>query len=456
MVSVLIAPAGAGKTTTIGAAAAAWTAAGYDVLGLAPSARAAAELSAATGTPADTVAKWRYEQPRLPLLPPEQRGPWRVGPRTVLLVDEAAMLATDDLAALTNAVLAARAKLVLVGDPAQIGPVERAGGLLPALADRVGAIELTGIRRFAQPWEADATRSLRRGNPAVWACYAAHDRIHPAPDLDIALDAVHDRWQAAADAGRDALMMARARTDVDALNHRARAAALAVRDVRGPVLVRAGGRDWQAGDILRARRNDRRLLLCDGHVRNGDRFRVLGPGPDNGLIVEHLTGRGRAALPAGYVARHADYGWASTIDGAQGATADIGILLARTGLDREHLYVGMTRGREANHIHLTTEPTDDDLTHRQQPADRTPTIDDAMRILQTATARVGAQQAAHTLLDQARDRAQAVRPGRHTGSATRQRDSEREGLGAVQRERSRSWSPRPGIPSPLSGRFLGR
>ena len=71
---------------------------------------------------------------------------WRVGPRTVLLVDEAAMLATDDLAALTKTVLAARAKLVLVGDPAQIGPVERAGGLPPALANRVGAIELTGIR----------------------------------------------------------------------------------------------------------------------------------------------------------------------------------------------------------------------------------------------------------------------------------------------------------------------
>lgn len=106
--TVLIAPAGAGKTTTIGAAAAAWTAAGYDVLGLAPSARAAAELSTATGTPADTVAKWRHEQPRLPLLPSEQAARWQVGSRTVLLVDEAAMLATDDLAALTKAVLAAR------------------------------------------------------------------------------------------------------------------------------------------------------------------------------------------------------------------------------------------------------------------------------------------------------------------------------------------------------------
>ena len=413
-VAVLIAPAGAGKTTTLGAAAAAWTAAGYEVMGLAPSARAAAELSAATGAPADTVAKWCHEQPRLAHLPPEQAARWRVGPHTVLLVDEAAMLATADLAALVAATHAARAKLVLVGDPAQIGPVERAGGLLPALAARVGAVELTGIRRFTQPWEAAATRALRQGNPAVWARYAAHDRIHPAADLDAALDAVHSRWQAATADGLDALMMARARTDVDALNHRARTAALADGTVHGPVLAVAGGRAWQAGDILRARRNDRRLPLGDGgHVRNGDRFRVLGPATGGGLVLEDLAGRCRTTLPADYLAAHADYGWACTIDGAQGATADLGILLARPGLDREHLYVGMTRGRHSNHVHLSTEPADDDDTHRPRPPGMTPTLADALLVLGTATGRVGAQQAAHTLLDQARQRAATIPAAQH-------------------------------------------
>jgi hypothetical protein len=43
-----------------------------------------------------------------------------------------------------------------------------------------------------------------------------------------------------------------------------------------------------------------------------------------------------------------------------------------SGLDREHLCVGMTRGREANHVQLTTGPADDDLAHRPQPADPTP------------------------------------------------------------------------------------
>lgn len=453
-VAVLIAPAGAGKTTTLGAAAAAWTAAGYQVMGLAPSARAASELSAATGGPADTVAKWCHEQPRLAHLSPEQAARWRVGPHTVLLVDEAAMLATADLAALVAAAHAAPAKLVLVGDPAQIGPVERAGGLLPALAVRVGAVELTGIRRFTQPWEATATRALRQGNPAVWARYAAHDRIHPAADLDAALDAVHARWQAATAHGLDALMMARARTDVDALNQRARAAALADGTVHGPVLAVAGGRPWQAGDVLRTRRNDRRLPLGDGgHVRNGDRFRVLGPATGGGLAVEDLAGRRRASLPATYLAQHASYGWACTIDGAQGATADLGILLARPGLDREHLYVGMTRGRHANHVHLTTEPADDD-THRPRPPGSAPSLEDAVRVLEAATGRVGAQQAAHTLLDQARQRAAAMRAAQHRDpTAPRHTPGRERGPWATAADRSRRWSSRDTAP-PQPGRSI--
>ena len=157
-------------------------------------------------------------------------------------------------------------------------------------------------------------------------------------------------------------MLARTRLDVDALNALARAAALQAGDITGPV-TSAGGREWQAGDLLRARRNDRRLVLdsaaTDGHVRNGDRYRVLGPGPEDGLIVEDLRGRGRVILPAAYLEQHCEYGWASTIDSAQGATADVGIVLVRPGLDRAHLYVAMTRGRHGNHAYITTEaPTD--------------------------------------------------------------------------------------------------
>lgn len=403
-VAVLIAPAGAGKTRTVGAASAAWRAAGYDVVGLAPSARAAAELTAAVGDRADTVAKWLHDHSV-----PGNRGHdgtdsrQRLDERTVLVVDEASMLSTADLAAIASATDRG-AKLVLVGDPAQIGPVEAAGGLLPDLARRVGAAELATVHRFHHPWEARATQLLRRGEPTVLDLYARQGRIHPELNADAALDAVHARWAEAVRGGQDALMMARSRADVDALNQRARTAAIAAGDVTGPVLTHASGRDWRAGDLLRARRNDRRLVVADTHVRNGDRFRVLSAAPGGGLLVDDVGGRGRTVLPAGYLDQHATYGWASTIDGAQGATADVGILLARPGLDREHLYVAMTRGRHANHVHVTGS-SDDQIQHRPGTSldSAAVTLDEAVQTLRAAAVRVGAERSAHSLLDQTAD-----------------------------------------------------
>ena len=209
-------------------------------------------------------------------------------------------------------------------------------------------------------------------------------------------------------------MLARTRVDVDALNQRARAAAVAAGEITGPVTA-AGGRDWQAGDVLRAQRNNRRLTVGDGHVRNGDRFQILGPGPEAGLVVEDLAGRGRTVLPAAYLAEHAEYGWASTIDAAQGATADVGVVLVRPGMDREHLYVAMTRGRHGNHAHITSDTSTDDDQHghpRQRHsahADADPQ-EQAVRVLEAALGRSGAQDAAHTALEHARTQAaQAAR-----------------------------------------------
>ena len=52
-----IAPAGAGKATALRVLAAAWTKAGGEVIGLAPSAAAAAQLRDQIGAHTDTLAK---------------------------------------------------------------------------------------------------------------------------------------------------------------------------------------------------------------------------------------------------------------------------------------------------------------------------------------------------------------------------------------------------------------
>jgi hypothetical protein len=410
--TVLTAPAGAGKTSTLGAAARAWQTAGYRVVGLAPSARAAAELATATGEATDTLAKWLHTHHSTPA---GAQRPSALDDRTVVIVDEASMASTLDLDPLITAAGRAGAKVVLVGDPAQIGVVHGPGGMLAALARAGHGVELDQIHRFSQPWERSASLALRHGKADALATYRTAGRLHPCADGDAALDSVFAHWTRARADGQDALMLARTRLDVDALNQRARAAALAAGEITGPVTV-AGGRDWQAGDVLRARRNDRRLAVGDGHVRNGDRYQVLGPGPQDGLIVEDLAGRGRLVLPAGYLAEHAEYGWASTIDSAQGATADVGLVLVRPGMDREHLYVAMTRGRHGNHAYITPDPTTDDDQHGHPHQQRRSghAVDSsqerAVRVLEAALARSGAQDAAHTALQSAR--AQATQAAR--------------------------------------------
>ncbi|MGQ0846964.1 MAG: ATP-dependent DNA helicase [Sporichthyaceae bacterium] len=332
--TVLTAPAGAGKTRALGAAAAAWERAGYRVIGLAPSARAAAELGEATGGPADTLAKWAHEQDRRGLLPAHERARYLLDPRALVVVDEASMANTHDLDRLITTAGRVGAKVVLVGDPGQIGVVRGPGGMLAALANAGHGLELDTVHRFTHDWEAAASLQLRRGNPDVLATYRDHGRLHARADVDAAVQALHARWTAERAAGREVLMMARTRADVDALNTRARASAQHAGDVRGPA-VRLGEREWQAGDLLRARRNDRRLPIgTDGHVRNGDRYRVTGVDA-SGLRVEHLDRGERAFLPAGYVAEHAEYGWATTVTAAQGATVDVALVLVRPGINRE-------------------------------------------------------------------------------------------------------------------------
>jgi len=392
VISVLEAPAGTGKTTTIGVAVQAWHAEGHRVLALAPSARAAKELGTATGLPGDTVAKFLHEQQteRDPRDPNWFR--YRVGEGDVLVIDEASMLATADLHTLARIVWERRAKLVLVGDPAQIGAIDQAGGMLPVLAHRLGAPQLDTVHRFREAWEPIASLWLRDGNRDAIAFYLDNDRVHtPGSDTDT-VDALFRHYTELSGDGRRVLMLARANYDVDDLNARARQHAISTGEVHGEPLLTAGGRDWQVGDRLRVTRNDRRIPVGADHLRNGDTFTVTGRS-STGLSVKRLDGSDIAELPAAYVTEHARYGWASTVAGAQGATIDHALLLARPGLDRSNLYVGMTRGRDSNHLYLAPEP-DPEIAPRDDNRQR---VDAAERIQHMLDA-THDETAAHTRL----------------------------------------------------------
>jgi hypothetical protein len=170
---VAIAPAGAGKTTAMRALTMAWTQDGGQVLGLAPSAAAAAVLAEHTGIRTDTLAKltWSLHHGELP--------DWAaaVGPSTLIIIDEAGMADTLSLDAAVQFALGRGASVRLVGDDQQLAAIG-AGGALRDITHSHGALHITELHRFTDPAEAAASLALREGDPEALTFYLDHGRVH--------------------------------------------------------------------------------------------------------------------------------------------------------------------------------------------------------------------------------------------------------------------------------------
>ena len=147
-----IAPGGAGKTKAMRALTLAWTQDGGQVLGLAPSAAAAAVLAEQTGIRTDTLAKltWSLDHGDLP--------DWAaaVGPSTLVIIDEAGMADTLSLDIAGQFAIARGANVRLVGDDQQLAAIG-AGGVLRDIAHPHGALRLTELHRFTDRAEAAAS-----------------------------------------------------------------------------------------------------------------------------------------------------------------------------------------------------------------------------------------------------------------------------------------------------------
>ena len=118
-------------------------------------------------------------------------------------------------------------------------------------------------------------------------------------------------------------------------------------------------------------------------MKNGDQWTVTAIHPDGSLDATRVDGRGRATLPAGYVARHVDLGYATTAHRAQGRTVDTAHAYISATTLREPLYVMATRGREANRLYVDTTYDPDAATSHTDPDHRTPT--DVLRSVLAAT-----------------------------------------------------------------------
>ena len=243
----------------------------------------------------------------------------------------------------------AQARLVLVGDDRQL-PEIQAGGLFSVLADRLGAIELTQVRRQREAWDRDALAALRDGDVDRFAdAYHERGRIVAAPTAEAARERLVADWLASYERGEHAVMLAHRRRDVADLNERARRALRELGQI-GDDQISAHGRAFAVGDRVVARRNDRRLGIVNGDTA---RIAVIG---DHAVTLT-LTDDRTVRVPESYVrAGHLEHGYALTAHLARGATVDRAFVLGSDELYREWGYTALSRHREEARFYVSATP----------------------------------------------------------------------------------------------------
>lgn len=345
-----IGAAGAGKTSSTRLAVNAIEASGGRVVGMAPTAAAAAVMREEMGIEADTVDK---------ILSDWKNGaPVSLRAGDVLLVDEAGMVSTPKFQQILQLAQERGALVRALGDYRQLSAVGSGGAL--RLVDReVGAAHLDELFRFKNPDEAAATLALREpplvGDDQPFAWYRENGRV-VAGESDVMVEQVFTAWREDTTAGKQSIMIASTNETVGKLNDLAQAHAMErghVHPEHGSVLLHNEARA-HVGDVIVTRQNARRLTVNSGQdfVKNGDLWRVSQVHDNGAMTVQNLEHGGKVTLPAAYAAQSVELGYAATIHRAQGATVDTAHALVDSSTDRAGAYVALTRGRESNTLYV--------------------------------------------------------------------------------------------------------
>ena len=357
-VSVVNAPAGSGKTWVLATAGRAWTTAGLGrVIGITPSQSARNTLAA--GVPVSyNCAQF------LGHLPGRRgaRGPVQLRPGDLVLMDEASMVSTPDLADVIGQAAAAGAKVMLAGDTQQLQAVENGGGM-SLLANALGYAQLSEPVRFQAAWEQAASLRLRSGDTTVLAEYDQQGRIRGGEPEEM-IEAAAAAYLALTLDGVDTLLMAADHALRRELNRRIREDLITLGTVSGSPAVRiADGTAASAGDLIICTRNDHSVEAGEPGrtLANGDLLRIDAITAD-GLLVRRALDADSATGQRRWTYRHfvfnsyqdAELGYAVTDHAAQGRTVTAGLAVITGTEDRQHAYIALSRGTEINLAYVFT------------------------------------------------------------------------------------------------------
>ena len=350
-VTVLVGRAGTGKGVVIAAAARAWQLDGHNVIGVAIAGSRAQGLK--------EEAKLDRAHTADQLINGVEKGHIELGPRTVVVMDEAAMSDSERFEKITRLTARANAKAVYVGDAAQIGSIG-AGGLFAELEGKVPTAELTEVHRAHHEWERRAWEQIRNGEPGpALAQYQAHERLHIHDTRAQAAQAMVENWDEMRNSlpdGRAVMLTDASNLERDQMNAMAQERRAAAGEL-GAHAVQLPGKPYglAAGDevIFSAQYP----IPGQKRIENG----ITGTIIDTSRNKDRVTIKTHEREPREVTLDTSTFSdlslsYAAHVHKAQGITAETsGILVGGWQTDKEHAYVAVSRAREQTQIYVSRE-----------------------------------------------------------------------------------------------------
>jgi conjugative relaxase-like TrwC/TraI family protein len=368
--------AGTGKSRVLKAALACWK--GYSVIGCAVSGKAAEGLQESSGITSYTLARLigskelnfqgdlqkgivhdLKHHARMLTRAARKRTTWkndriRLGPNSIVVVDEAGMVGTEDLRKLAQACAKAKAKLVLVGDADQLGPLS-AGAPFREVCRRFGVATLTTIVRQTELWHQRAVKLLSKGrSDRALQEFARRGLLDISPNRRRAIDALVADFAATGGLRdtRDRVALAVRTADVEQINSKIQHARKREGVLGRPTIV--DGRLLFENDRVVFRKNCRVLGVKNGTFgvieSLDERERVVTVRLDNGRTVRVDLQKYSSVFP----------GYCSSNFRAQGIT-QTNVFVFADGLDRQGGYVALSRARATTKIFLSEEAAGENL-----------------------------------------------------------------------------------------------
>ena len=366
-VQILSGLAGTGKTSTLRVCREAWESAGYSVIGAALAGKASEELHQGAAIESYTLKRlammmhpsiaYQMKHHAKQLLRAAKKAPtWklkslRFNEQTVLVIDEAAMVGTRQMARVMGDVLAQGGKIVLVGDASQLQAIE-AGCPFFSLAKRLGAVKLVDITRQRSEEDRSVVRDVLRGDAQkALEALARRDRLQVASSRAKAMDDLVSRWTNENRNGlKNVLALAATHQEVDELNQRLQRSRIFSGHVKSNKTLKLQNDFVFIGDRVLFKANSYELGVRNGHLGT-----VTGISQITKTIAVTLDDGNRVvvSLPRYHHARGEkkgqialELGYAATTHAAQGTTLeDAYLLLGGSMQDRQMSYVQFSRAR---------------------------------------------------------------------------------------------------------------